>query len=296
MRQGHVDLPDLTGKTILVTGASSGIGRAAARRFAAAGATVLVHGRSPERTAAVAREVGAEPLVADFARLDDVFALAQRVLDSTTRLDAIVHNAGALVARRTVTVDGHELTFQANHLAPFLLQQLLGPLVLGTLNSRVVVTSSRANLRGHVDLDDLDSQRSRYSAFGAYATSKLENILFVRELSRRIAGRLSSAVAVHPGNVATAFARDSLFPGLFYRMPGKRLYLIDPERGADPLVWLATMLDASRANGLYYARFKAQGSVARQADDAELARELWERSLEMVKPWLDAWTVGRDAR
>jgi NAD(P)-dependent dehydrogenase (short-subunit alcohol dehydrogenase family) len=296
MRPGNLELPDLTGKTILVTGASSGIGLAAARRFAAAGATVLIHGRSPDRTTAVARQMGAEPFVADFARLDDVYALAQRILDSTTRLDVILHNAGALVARRTVTADGHELTFQANHLAPFLLQQLLGPLVLSTPNSRIVVTSSRANLRGSIHLDDLDSQRSRYSGFGAYATSKLENILFVRELARRIAGRMSSAVAVHPGNVATAFGGDSFFPGLFYRMPGRKLYLIAPERGAEPLLRLATMLDVSGASGLYYARFKPRGSVARQADDAELARGLWERSLEMVKPWLDAWSEGRDSR
>jgi NAD(P)-dependent dehydrogenase (short-subunit alcohol dehydrogenase family) len=163
----------------------------------------------------------------------------------------------------------------------------LEPLVFGTAGSRVIVTSSKANQRGHVDLADLDHRRGRYHGFGAYATSKLENILFVRELTRRLAGNDGvAAVAVHPGDVATAFGTGSFFPGFFYRIPIKRLYLIPAEEGAAPLLMLATMPDPRRAHGLYYDRFTPRGRVARQADDAELARGLWERSEEMVKDWL----------
>ena len=286
MAHASIPIPDLTGKTILVTGASSGIGRVAARRLAAAGATVLTHGRSPERTAAIAAEVGTEPLVADFGRLDEVRALAEKVLARTDRLDVVLHNAGALVGHRTVTRDGHELTFQANHLAAFLLQRLLEPLVLATPGSRVVVTSSRANLRGRVDLARLDRLTGRYRGFFTYATSKLENILFVRELGRRYAETSSAAIAVHPGDVATAFGTGSLFPGLFYRAPMKRLYLITDQQGAAPLLMAATMPDPRSANGVYFDRFRAKGKVSPQADDPELARGLWERSEAMVRNWL----------
>jgi NAD(P)-dependent dehydrogenase (short-subunit alcohol dehydrogenase family) len=278
-------MPDMTGKTVLVTGASSGIGRAAARRLAAAGAAVLVHGRSPERTAAVARELGTAPLVADFARLDEVRALADAIRRTTECLDVVLHNAGLLVPRRTFTVDGHELTFQVNHLAPFLLQRLLEPLTLQTPDSRIIVTGSGASRSGRVDLDDLDYRKRPYRAFAVYATSKLENILFVWELGRRLAAG-TSAVAVHPGAVATGFGLGSFFPGLFYRLPIRRLYLISAEEGAQPLLSLATMPDPHSANGLYFDRFTPHGPTAPQADDLGLALGLWERSEEMVKEWL----------
>jgi NAD(P)-dependent dehydrogenase (short-subunit alcohol dehydrogenase family) len=280
-----IELPNMTGKTVLVTGASSGIGRAVARRLAAAGATVLVHGRSAERTAEVARETDTEPLVADFGRLDEVRALAEKILARIDSLDVVLHNAGALVVKRTITPDGHELTFQANHLAPFLLQRSLEPLLARTPGSRVVVTSSEASRRGHVDLDDLDHRRGRYHAFAAYAASKLENILFVRELSRRLSGTGVTSVAVHPGNVATAFGSGSFMPGFFYKIPIKRFYLISPEDGAEPLLMLATMPDPESADGLYYDRFTCRGKTSPQADDASLAQGLWERSEAMVRDW-----------
>ncbi|MFH0916550.1 MAG: SDR family NAD(P)-dependent oxidoreductase [bacterium] len=280
-----IDLPDLTGKTVLITGASSGIGAAAARRMAEAGATVLPHGRSPQRTTEIARAVGSEPLVADFARLQEVRELAEKVLQRTDRLDVVLHNAGALVARRTMSADGHELTFQTNHLATFLLQRLLTDLLLRTPGSRVIVTSSGANRVGRVDMNDVEHLQGRYRAFRAYATTKLENILFVRELGRRFAEATTTAVAVHPGNVATAFGTGSLFPGIFYRIPLKDFYLISAEEGAEPLLSLATRPDPEAADGLYFNRFTPKGATSPQADDAELARGLWERSEAMVQGW-----------
>ena len=150
----------------------------------------------------------------------------------------------------------------------------------------MVVTSSEASRRGHVDLEDLDHRKSRYRGFSAYATSKLENVLFVRELSRHLSGTGVTSVAVHPGNVATAFGSGSFFPGLFYNLPIKRLYLISAEAGAAPLLMLAGMPDPQSADGLYYDRFRRRGRTSPQADDPDLARGLWQRSEAMVQDWL----------
>jgi NAD(P)-dependent dehydrogenase (short-subunit alcohol dehydrogenase family) len=274
------DPPDLSGRTIVVTGASAGIGAAAARRLAAAGARVLPVGRDPRKTAAVAREIGAEPLVADFARLDDVRRLAERVLATTDRVDVLANNAGGVFKGRRETEDGHEMTFQVNHLAGFLLTNLLRERLLATPGSRVVTTSSAGNLGGRVDLDDLDSRRGRYSSFRAYSTSKLLNILFTRELARRWDGGVHAS-AFHPGAVASEFGRDSVVAGLFYRTPLKRVLSITPEAGAAPLVALAARPDPEAVDGAYLHRF-APGRAARQADDLELARGLWDRSAAMV--------------
>lgn len=279
-------IPDLKGKIILITGASSGIGRAAARRLSEAGARVLVHGRSVQRTVEVAQAVGAEPLIADFAHLDEVRSLAEHVLRTNDRLDVMVHNAGALVPKRTTTVNGHELTFQANHLAPFLLQLLLSDLIVETPAARVVVTSSGANQVGKVDLDDLDLELGRYRPFRTYATSKLENILFTRELGRRLSQHGVTAVTFNPGSVATNFGAGSIFPGVFYSISMSKYYLMSAEEGAAPLIWLATRNDIAGSNGVYFDRFKSNGRTSRQARDNGPARELWYRSEEMVRPWM----------
>lgn len=274
------DLPDLSGRTIVITGASAGLGAVAARRLAAAGARVLPVGRDPQKTAAVAREVGAEPLVADFARLDDVRGLAERILAGTDRLDVLANNAGGVFKGRQLTVDGHETTFQVNHLAGFLLTTLLHERLAATPGSRVVTTSSAGNLGGRVVLDDLDHERRRHTSFGAYSTSKLLNVLFTRELARRWAGQVHAS-CFHPGAVASEFGRDSLIAGLLYRTPLNRLFAITPEAGAAPLVALATRPDPEAVDGAYLDRFTL-GRTARQADDPELARGLWERSAAMV--------------
>ncbi len=274
------DVPDLSGRTIVVTGASAGIGAAAARRLAAAGARVLPVGRDPERTRALAREVGAEPLVADFSRLDDVRRLADDVLARTSTIDVLANNAGGISKGHQWTTDGHELTFQVNHLAPFLLTTLLREALVATPGSRVVTTSSAGNRAGRVDLDDLDWRRRRYTSFGAYAASKLENILFTREITRRWGGG-TSASCFHPGVVASRFGRDSVIAGLLYRTPLKSVFTISPEAGAAPLVHLASRPDWQAVDGAYLDRF-SPGRTAKQADDPALASGLWERSAAMV--------------
>lgn len=276
---------DITGKTVVITGASSGIGAVAARRLTELGANVVPVGRSPERTREVAREIGAEPLIADFASFGQVRHLADELLQRCPRIDVLVNNAGGLFPTRTVTEDGHEKTFQVNHLSTFLLTALLRERLVGSAEDspvRVVTTSSVGNRFGNVRLDDLEREKRPWNGFLAYCATKLENVLFTRELSRRLAGTGVEAICFHPGNVATEFGSDSLFPGVFYRNPFTRqTVLIPPEQGAAPLVWLASASVDELEDGAYYDRFK-KGGVNRQANDEKLAAGLWESSEEIT--------------
>jgi NAD(P)-dependent dehydrogenase (short-subunit alcohol dehydrogenase family) len=272
----------MNGRTVIVTGASAGLGAAAARRLSELGAEVVVVGRSPEKTAAVAMSIGVEPLVADFAHLDQVRELADKLLARCPKIDVLANNAGGLFSKHTVTDDGHELTFQVNHLAPFLLTALLRERLAATPGARVINTSSVANRFGSVNLDGLDNTDGRYVAFRTYATTKLENILFTRELSRRTADQGIVASCFHPGPVASEFGRDSFATGLIYRTPLKKLFTISVDQGAAPLVHLASMDDPASVNGVYFHRMTLNGATNGQADDEQLAAGLWERSAALV--------------
>ncbi len=270
----------MDGKTVVITGASAGVGAAAARRMAGLGATVVLIGRSPEKTAGVAREIGVEPLTVDFARLTDVRRLADDILARCPRIDVLANNAGGIFPDRVQTEDGHELTFQVNHLAPFLLTNLLREHLEATPGARVVTTASVGNNGGWVRLDDLDYEQRRWSQLRVYMTSKLENVLFARELAKRAPKLIS--VSFHPGNIASDFARDSLLYGHLYRTPLKRVFLIPPESGAEALGHLATRDDLADHQGAYFNRFTADGRTSRQAKDEALAAGLWDRSAELV--------------
>ncbi len=196
----------LEGRTIVITGASSGLGAAAARGLASRGATVAVVGRNPERTRAVAAEIGGTPFLCDYDELGQVRALAAALLGRYETIDMLANNAGGLVAKRATTVDGHERTFQHNHLAPFLLTGLLLPRLRASAG-RVISTASAANLLGRVVIDDLDrSHRAWVAGWPAYGASKLETIMFIDELARREPG--ISAYAFHPGYVSTNFGTE----------------------------------------------------------------------------------------
>ncbi|MGV8977759.1 MAG: SDR family NAD(P)-dependent oxidoreductase [Cellulomonas sp.] len=271
----------MSGRTIVITGASDGIGAAAARELARAGERVVVVGRSPEKTRAVAAEIGAEAFLADFARLDDVRALAARLLEAYPRIDVLANNAGGIMGTRADTVDGHEMTFQINHLAPFLLTTLLLDRLIAS-SSRVITTSSVANSSfAHLEIDDLDARRA-YSPNKAYGNAKLANILFTKELHMRYGARGITAASFHPGVVATNFAAESTSPMRFVYNTVLRRALLSPEKGADTLVWLATATPGTDwVSGEYYVKRKIAKANA-QAYDADLARELWDRSAAMV--------------
>ncbi|MEV0893912.1 SDR family NAD(P)-dependent oxidoreductase [Promicromonospora sp. MEB111] len=270
-------------KTIVITGASDGIGAAAARALSGAGHQVVVVGRSPDKTELVARPLGADHLVADFARLADVHRLAATLDETYPRIDVLANNAGGILGDRTKTEDGFERTLQVNHLAPFLLTNLLLDKLLASRATVIQTSSAGARLFGHLELDDLDHDRD-FTPHLAYGTAKLENILFTTELHRRFHGRGLSSVAFHPGGVATNFAAESTsFMRPLYRSRIGKLVLATPERGAAQLVRFAqTEPGVDWQSGAYYERGRVARRTHPQALDADLARRLWDRSAELV--------------
>ena len=269
-------------QTIVITGASDGIGAAAARQLAAKGECVVLVGRSPTKTAAVADELNVPYYLADFADLSQVRKLAARLQSAYPRIDVLANNAGGILGRREVTPDGFEVTFQVNHLAPFLLTTLLLP-TLRSSSAKVLQTSSIAAQRfGRLDMDDLNNERA-YSANKAYGDAKLANILFTRELHRRYHAQGISAAAFHPGSVATNFASDTTsFFRFVYNTPLSRLLLVSPDKGGAALTWLAEGTPGTTwQSGEYYDKNKPARS-SDQARDAALARQLWDRSVEML--------------
>lgn len=268
-------------RVVVVTGASDGIGAAACRVLARRGeSVVVVVGRSPAKTRSVATEIGAEYHVADFTQLDQVRGLATELQASHPRIDVLINNAGLIAgSRRVVTAAGHELTFQVNHLAPFLLTMLLRERLVSA-RGKVITTSSAASAaRGaRVVVDDLD-MTDRYSGLRAYQASKLANVLFTRELARRWGPLGVSAAAAHPGMVRTEWARSGpaavRLVALYSPM---RLAMRSPERGADTLVWLSASVPGKDwQSGGYFANRKL-ATTSPAADDLDLARQLWDRS------------------
>ena len=264
---------------VVLTGATRGIGRAAAIELARRGAEVALVGRDPERVKSVAEEATAaggrriHGHVADLRLMSNIRALADEIRGGYEHVDVLANNAGALFASRNETPEGFEQTFALNHLAPFLLTNLLRDrLACG----RVVTTASDAHQSGRLDLDDLQSEKS-YSA-RAYGTSKLCNILFTRELARR-APELH-ANCFHPGVVRTGFAKNE--NGIWKAVATLGApFFRSPERGARSLVWLALSNDAAALTGEYIQNEKVVAPSA-QAQDDTLARGLWERSAQLV--------------
>ncbi len=265
---------------MVVTGASDGIGAAAARTLTSRGDTVVVVGRSPAKTRAVAADIGADYHVADFTHLDQVRGLAAALQVRYPRIDVLINNAGLIAgAQRVLTADGHELTFQVNHLAPFLLTVLLKDQLAGA-RGRVITTSSVAGAarNARVVVDDLDMAEG-YGFGRAYRATKLANVLFTRELARRWGPLGVSAAAVHPGMVRSEFGRSGSFAvRLVAFYSPLRLVMRSPERGADTLVWLSASVPGKDWDSGGYFADRKPATASPGADDADLARELWERS------------------
>lgn len=272
----------LQGRTVVVTGASDGIGAETAKALADQGATVYVTGRSADKLAPIAAAVGTEPLIADFAHLDQVRSIAAQLQERTDSIDLLMNNAGGTFSPSKTTADGHEPNFQINHLAPFLLTNLLKPQLAAPDASMVINTSSVANLVGKIELDDLDYQDRRAFEFLAYGTGKLMNIAFTRGIAQRWAGDGILSAAVHPGPVGSSFGRDSWVVGLIYRTPLKKFATISVADGAAPLIALAERGPDAEINGRYFSRFTMDGKENKQASSQRIIDGLWERSAALV--------------
>jgi len=275
----------VTPKTVVLTGASDGIGAASARQLAASGHRLIVVGRSVEKTRAVAADTGAEWFTADFARLDDVRELATKIADAVGDggIDVLANNAGGIFGDQTPTVDGFEKTLQVNHLAPFLLTNLLLP-QLRTGRAAIINTSSVAHrLFAKLDIDDLDNRKD-FSANRAYGDAKLANVLFTKSLHTKFHGEGLRSVAFHPGTVQTNFASDSnTLMRFVYRTPLKRLLLISSEKGGSTLSWFVEGTpDDTWISGEYYDERVLTRRVNPMIEDAALAEALWQKSAELV--------------
>lgn len=274
----------LQGKTILITGATNGIGKASALALARMGAELILLCRNPDKGEATRAEIAravpdskVDLLSADLASLAQVRKAAEEFLATNRPLHVLLNNAGLVMTRRELTVDGYETTFAVNHLAPFLLTHLLLDRLRASAPGRVVTVSSHAHrmIRGRIPLDDLMSEQ-RYRAFTVYGKSKLANILFTRELARRLAGSGVTANCLHPGVVATALGTNN---GPFARFLTRVAspFLISPEKGARTSVYLCSSPDIEGVSGAYFANCKevVPRPGARNDEDA---RALWELS------------------
>ncbi len=274
-------------KTAIVTGASSGIGAAAAAALARRGYRVIALGRSRERMArsiagirAAAPEARVETVFGDLAIMADAARMARAIAALTPRIDRLILNAGGHLAAREETVDGFEATFAGNHLGHFLLTTRLLPLLPRHDGAQIITTSSVGHkMAGRIDWDDLQS-RGSYRPSRVYGLAKLCNILFARELATRLAGDGIAANAVHPGVIASNFFATT--PG--YMRAVLRLIaplMGTPDAGADTIVWLATDPAATGETGGYWAKRKRAAMSAQAADPAN-ARRLWEESERLI--------------
>jgi NAD(P)-dependent dehydrogenase (short-subunit alcohol dehydrogenase family) len=275
----------MSGKVCVVTGASSGIGKAASLVLAQFGAEIILVCRDKARGEAALAEVraaataGAARLeIADLSSLQEVRDLAGR-LASLDGLDVLINNAGLVLGDRRITADGFEYTFALNHLAPFLLTNLLREKLAASAPARVITVSSAAHSAARLDLADLQLA-GHFNGWRAYSNSKLANILFTTELARRLTGTGVTANCLHPGTVNTGFGRDGSRMLRFGLDLGRR-FLRTPGQGADTVVYLASSPEVEGSTGGYYVRRKLR-TPSRAAQDQATARRLWEISAELT--------------
>jgi NAD(P)-dependent dehydrogenase (short-subunit alcohol dehydrogenase family) len=275
-------------RTIVITGGSDGIGLEAARLLASSQpqTRLILVGRSPQKTAAAAREVGAEYFIADYAQLSDVRQLAADLRSNVDHIDVLANNAGAIFGDRTTTVDGHEKTFQVNLLAPFLLTHLVLDLLRAGEGAVVNTSSASAKIVGRIDVDDLNHELS-YTPMRAYGDAKLANILFALGLDRHHGHEGISSVAFDPGNVRTSFGTENndLLTRLIYRTPLSRLALIPAHKGGSNLAFfLAGQPGIDWKSGRFYAQtsLASNRQTNEQVRDIALVEEFWRRTRALL--------------
>ncbi len=283
--------PSMDGKTGIITGGNSGIGKAAAVELARAGARVVITARSEERgkaaVADIAQASGSDEVelsVFDLADLSSVRNGAADLLERCPRIDVLLNNAGLILSQRTLSADGYEATFAINHLGPFLLTDLLRQRLIDSAPSRIVNVASTAHnfaRRGMV-FDDLMAEKS-YRQMEVYGRSKLANILFTTELAKRLAGTGVTANSLHPGSVATGYARDGDTTGFMsWGIKVAAPFSLTPEQGARTSVYLCSSPEVEGVTGKYFAKCKEKTPSAKARDEAAAAR-LWEVSEQLVE-------------
>jgi NAD(P)-dependent dehydrogenase (short-subunit alcohol dehydrogenase family) len=277
----------MNGKICLVTGATSGIGKATAQALAQMGATVVLVGRSAPKTTQLVEEIRAssgnqnvDSLLADLSSQQEVRQLAGEFKNKYSHLHVLLNNAGGTFTTRQLSVDGIEMTFALNHLAYFLLTNLLLDTLKASAPARIINVSSDAHSGGKIDFDNLQGERA-YSSFGPYGNSKLANILFTTELARRLEGTGVTVNALHPGLTSTGFGKNN--PGFFMKIMGALIPLIarSPEKGAGTSIYLASSPEVQTITGKYFVDSKVT-QPAPQAADSAVAGKLWGVSTEMV--------------
>ncbi len=278
----------MQGKICIVTGANSGIGKATALGLAQMGATVVMVCRDRARGEAAQSEIKAKSgndavdlLLADLSSQQSIRQLAENFKQRYTRLHVLINNAGAFYLTRHESVDGLEMTFAVNYLAPFLLTNLLLDVLKASAPARIVNVASESHEAGYIKMDDLQAKK-RYRPMRAYGQSKLALVLFTYELARRLHGTGVTANCLHPGFVATHIAQGSLWP--IARTAAKSIFLfgISPEEGAKTSIYLASSRDAEGVTGKYFVK-RAPKRSAPISYDESLQRQLWEESAKLVK-------------
>lgn len=272
----------MTNKTILITGATSGIGKETAIQLAKTGATIVFNARNEERGTAALQDIiaasGNDAIsfeVCDLASFASIRAFASTIAKKHQHLDVLINNAGVWEDSRAVSEDGIERTWAVNHLAPFLLTHLLLPLLKQGESARIVTVSSALHPRGKINFDNLELT-SDYTAMQAYANSKLANILFTRELANRLSGTGITANCLHPGVISTSLARDAnIFMRMFFKLIGKKA-----SKGAETSVHLAISPEVAEITGEYF-QDSALYKSASVSKDMEVAAKLWTVSNEM---------------
>jgi len=279
--------PLMVGKTVLVTGGTAGIGKATAIGLARLGARVGITGRDIARAEAAAADIRAasnnaavDALAADLSSQTEVRRLAHEVLDRYPRLDVLVNNVGGFWAHRRVTADGLEHTFALNHLAAFLLTNLLLDRLKASAPARIVTVSSGAHAAGYIDFDDLQAEQ-KYAGQRAYNASKLANVMFTYELARRLEGSGVTATVLHPGVVNTAFGAEDQAAFFTILSPLLRPFMKAPTRGAATSIYLASSPQVEGLTGQYFASSKPKKS-SKLSYDSAAARRLWQVSAELV--------------
>lgn len=274
-------------RTVVVTGATSGIGLEASVELARSGDRVVMVGRNAAKVETAAADVRTrsgsvqvETQLGDFASQASIRGLAATLLSTYERVDVLVNNAGTVFARRTVTEDGIEATFAVNHLGPFLLTNLLLDLIRQSAPARIVNVSSVGHYRGTMDFEDLGFEQG-YQIMRAYERSKLANVLFTRELAKRLDGAGVTVNALHPGAVATGIWNGAPWFARPVLAVAKRLVMISPAEGAKRIVYLATDPGLQATTGLYFDNDKPKDPSALAKDDA-VAERLWTESERLV--------------